>query len=164
LHMFFWILVFFIPTPKNYRIEDILSQNESSKQVDSSTYTLALEAAKKYGDGKKYVFEANTENKRNGSLFLVSLLTFVLIFFQIIIFHKKSYISFPMVTATVVAYFFYSVIWLFMNSIPSEIYTDITNIRERYKGILIFQFLGLNLIVFAMVIIMENWYKLKDIN
>lgn len=162
-HILFWALVFIIPTPKNYRIEEILSQNESLKQVDSSTYTLALEAAKKYGDSKKYVFEAGTENKRNGSLFLVSLLTFVLIFFQIIIFHKKSYISFPMVAATVVAYFSYSLIWVFMNSIPSEIYIDLTSIREQYKGIFAFQFLGLNLIVFLIVLIMGNWYNLKEI-
>jgi len=163
LYIFFWALVFVIPTPKNYRIGDILSDQESSKLVDTNTYTLAVEKAKKNNDDNIYIFEASTENKRNEALFLASILTFIIIFFQIIIFHKISHISFPMVAATVIAYLLYSLTWLFMSTLPSNLYIDISSIREQYKGFFALQFLGLYLIVFLIVLVIGNLYKLREI-
>lgn len=162
-YIFFWSLVFLVPTPVIYRIGDILKDQEAIKSVSDETLAKAVSESKRTNNDDTIIFDANVESKRSSALFLISIITFVIIFFQIIIFNKKSHILFPMVTATVVAYIFYSCIWQFMNSMPKALYVDLYLTRIQNEGLKAIQFLGVYIVIFGLILIFGNWSRLTDI-
>lgn len=163
-YIFIWTLVFIIPTPTVYRIGDILKDQTSMQSVDEKTLNLAIDESKRTNDDNTIIFASDTIQKRGSALFLVSIVTFVIIFFQIIVFHKRSHILFPMVAATIFAYIAYSSIWQFLNSFSKNLYLDLYMTRIQHEGILAIQFLGIYLVIFGLILVFGNWSRLSEIN
>lgn len=162
-YIFLWTLVFIVPTPTTYRIGDILKDQQSIKSVSDETLEKAVSESKRTNNDDSIIFDANVEAKKSSALFLVSIVVFVIVFFQIVIFHKRSHILFPMVAATIVAYILYSSIWQFMNSMPKPLYLDLYLTRLQNEGLKGIQFLGIYLVIFVLILIFGNWYRLSEV-
>jgi hypothetical protein len=160
-YIFFWSSVFIVPTPEVYTIAEITAADTTSSRFDQRTYDTAIKESNKGKDENTLITDVRSEEKRSSALFLVSIVIFFSIFFQIILFHKKSHILFPMIAGSILAYIGYSTIWMLTNTWPKEIYLDLFQTREIFQGIKAFQFLGGYIFVYVLIIVFGNWYKLK---
>ena len=112
-------------------------------------------------DENTLIFKGDLDKKRGSALFLATLITFAVIFFEIILFHKKSHVLFPLIASTIVSYIGFSILWVGNGSIPKETYLNLMNIKQNFAGIKAIQFLGQYLAIFLLVLVFGNWYKLK---
>jgi hypothetical protein len=157
-YLFFWLFVLLVPTPKVYVTDDI----KALVQSDESDTRFVGMLERIQGESKKsvYYFEENLSSKKPGALLIYTFLTFVSIFFSVVLFHNKSFVVLPLIAATMVAYISCSLIWMLANSLPIGIYFDMLSARSAYSGLKIFQFLGVYLFMEAFVLIIGIWYKI----
>lgn len=162
VQIFFWTLIFILGTPKIYNVEDTINASEEFISKEKLSREVALQEFQKGNEGEKYIFAQNIRAKADSAFYLSALITFISIFFGVIIFHKKSFVIFPIVTALVISFILYSSIWVFTNIIPKTIYLDFLEIQESYPGILALKFLGIYIAIFCLLLVFGHWYRLHE--
>ncbi|BDQ04674.1 MAG: hypothetical protein KatS3mg084_0192 [Candidatus Dojkabacteria bacterium] len=159
INIYFWSLVFLFGVPRIYSTELILN--------NSAEYALSLgvnreEAAQAYIKGEKYIFSQDIKTKHQSIMLLTVISSFISIISIIIMFYKKSYLTFPMITAIVSAVCMYTILWLFPNTLPQSIYLDIADIVNNNPGILALRHIGVYIVLLVIIIIFTNWYRLHE--
>ncbi len=145
--------------PRIYSTELILN--------NSDEYALNLgvnreEAEQAYTKGEKYIFSQDIKTKSQSVILLTTILSCISIILVIILFYKKSYLTFPMITAIVSAVCVYVILWIFPYTLPPSIYFDIAKIVENNPGIFSLRHTGLYITLLVIIIIFTNWYKLHE--
>lgn len=162
VQIFFWTLIFLLGSPTVYKVEDIINASDEFISKENVSREVAWQEFQKGNDGETYIFAKNIRAKADSAFYLSALITFVSIFLGVIIFHKKSFVIFPIVTALVISFILYSSTWVFANSIPKTIYIDFLEIQESYPGILALKFLGIYIAIFCLLLVFGHWYRLHE--
>jgi hypothetical protein len=154
----FWAYVFAVPTPRIYLTDDV----KMLAQSDESDPELRNVLDRIRGDNKAtvYYFEEDLPGKRLGALVLYAFISFVIIFFSVVLFHTKSYVMLPVIAATILCFVVCSMLWLLANTIPSGIYFDLMHVRNTYGGLRAFQFLSVYLFMNVFVLGVGLWYRI----
>jgi hypothetical protein len=157
-YIFFWSMIFLIPSPKLYITEDITVTSESG--VVNSQAKAVIERIK--SDNKKtiYYFDTQINSKKSNALFIYSLLAFLMLLFVVIFFHKKSYVVFPLIASVIAALLACCMLWLFTNTIATDVYIDLQDIRTTYGGIKSLQFLSPFIFMEVVILAFGSWYQI----
>ena len=160
LFIFFWLYVFLIPTPR-VQTSDKIMENPTLTRFFELTKTLNI--VKENPDEKIHYFDLDIQEKKYNAVFLYCLLTFVTILVCTILFHKRSYVIFPMIASIIFALIACSILWLFTTSISKNIYLDIQAMRDQYSGFVnIIKFIGIFLFVHLFIIIFGFCYDFAE--
>lgn len=162
VQIYWWSLIFVLGIPKLYKVEDIVNNNEEYAKNLGVSREDAIKEFSKGSSGEKYIFEINKNIKADSVFVLASLMTFLCIFLGVVIFYKRSYLIFPLITAIVFSFVLYMSLWIFSESIPKTIYLDIFRILNNYPGILALKFIGTYVAIFCLILMFSNWYRLHE--
>lgn len=157
-YLFFWGYIFAVPTPRLYIVDDLKTEMQADEKDPRFMETITR--LKEKNKGTIYYFESNIQGKQFGALVLYAFFAFVVIFFSVILFHKKNYILFPLIAAVTLVLISCSTLWMLTNSIPVEIYLDLQSVREQYPGVQAFQFLNIYIFMECLILAVGKWYKI----
>lgn len=157
---FFWLMLFILPTPRLIPIESETSSSERAG-ILGSFYSTLKEVS--FEDKPElYKFEENLDQKREGSLIVYFVFSFVFIVISVIAFHKKSHLVLPISASIISALAMCILLWVFNNSFGLSLYLDLQTIIDKYRGLEALKFLGLFIALDVFMIIFGYWYQIPD--